>query len=93
MGWKLVGVVPAELELKINGVNVWSQEWAVVEGEYADIEDPSYHQPFRFSVYTIKNGETAVKFAAGEFSNQVWGFYVDSERTQAKNRFSRFKRR
>jgi hypothetical protein len=76
MGWKFVGVVPEGQELKIDGVNVWSQEWTSVKGDVAEVIDPSYHQPFTFNVYAIKNGESDIKFAAGEFSNMVWGFYV-----------------
>jgi hypothetical protein len=93
MGWKLVGVVAEGKELKINGVNVWSQKWTAVKGEFADVTDPSYHRPFRFDIYTIKNGESDIKFAAGEFSNMVWGFYIEGENKQRKNWFFGFKLR
>jgi hypothetical protein len=79
MNWKFVGVVPEGKELKINGINVWSQQWTPMKGETADVTDPSYHQTFVFNIYTIKNGETEIKFAAGEFSNLVWGFYINAE--------------
>jgi hypothetical protein len=75
MDWIFVGAVPEGQGLEINGVNVWSQKWTTVNGELAEVIDPHYHQPFTFSVYTIKNGESDIKFAAGEFSNMVWGFY------------------
>ena len=93
MSWKLVRVVPEKKELKIEGVNVWSQKWTLVEGQHAEVTDPSYHQPFTFHVYTIKNGESEIKFAAGEFSNAVWGFYVDVEERPKKNWLFGFKLR
>lgn len=93
MSWKLVGIVPEGKELKINGVNVWSQKWTSVEGQFAEVIDPSYHRPFTFNVYTIKNGESDIAFAAGEFSNMVWGFYVAVEERQKKKCFFGFKPR
>ena len=85
MNWKLVGVVPEGKELKINGVNVWSQHWIPMKGEFAEVTDPSYHRTFMFNIYTIKNGEAEIKFAAGEFSNMVYGFYVEAENANTEN--------
>jgi hypothetical protein len=89
MNWKLVGVVPEGKELRIDGVNVWSQKWTPVKGEFAEVIDPSYHQTFRFNIYTIKNGEAEIKFAAGEFSNMVYGFYVDNENANTESEQTR----
>lgn len=60
----------------IDGVNVWSRAWQNVPGQSAQIKDPLYGQDFSFPVYTIQDGEKEVRFAAGEFSNTIWGFYV-----------------
>ena len=78
MNWKFVSVVPDGYELKINGVNVWSKKWNLVN-EAVDVIDPKYHQPHKLGVYTIHDHGVVIKFAAGEFSNSVWAFYVPEE--------------
>jgi hypothetical protein len=93
MTWKFAGAVGDGEEFKINGVNVWSQKWAPVKGEFADVKDPSYKQDFRFEVYTINNGAVAIKFAAGEFSNCIWGFYVMAEKSNKSNSLVSFLRK
>jgi hypothetical protein len=37
------------------------------------VKDPTYGLEYDFEVWEIPPG---IKFAAGEFSNGVWGFYV-----------------
>jgi len=41
----------------------------------ASISDPAYGQRFEFAVYEIVAGDQRTVFAAGEFSNCIWGFY------------------
>ncbi len=60
----------------IDGVNVWAHTWNDMPGQLAEIKDPLYQQSFSFNVYTINAGPQKIIFAAGEFSNTVWGFYV-----------------
>jgi len=65
--------------LTIGTVPVWERHWGPVLGA-VDVTDPHYGQPHRASIYEIKgeNGSTA-RFAATEFSNGVWGFYIPCE--------------
>jgi hypothetical protein len=79
MDWRFVGLVPERQNFKIQGVDVWSQDWIPVKNEFAYVKDPSYHQPFRFQVYTIHSGGVVIRFAAGEFSVSMWGFYIKAE--------------
>jgi len=37
MNWKFVGVVSEGMELKINGINVWSQQWTLMKGDTAEV--------------------------------------------------------
>jgi hypothetical protein len=74
--WKFLGRCLDGNTFLINGVNVWSSSWQNVSGEQAHVKDPLYGQDFSFQVYTITDGERLIKFAAGEFSNMVWGFYI-----------------
>ena len=57
------------------GVNIFRYEW-VPTGEQVTVQDPSYRQEYRFSVYTADIGGQSRVFAAGEFSCCVWGFYL-----------------
>lgn len=74
--WRFVGASGGERSFLIDDVNVWAFPWQCVQGEYAHVEDPSYHQKFTFAVYTVTDSRSIVKFAAGEFSNGICGFYV-----------------
>src|SRR5262245_42580511 len=40
------------------------------------VRDPQHGQEHTMFVYEIVDGPRRVEFAAGEFSNQVWGFYT-----------------
>jgi len=40
------------------------------------VKDPVYGQEHTFNVYEIAEGARTAEFAAGEFSNLVYGFYV-----------------
>jgi hypothetical protein len=63
---------------EINGCNIWESEWKDT-GEQIRIKDPLYGRVFTFTVYQIINEQTTVKFAAGEFSNCVWGIYLKKD--------------
>jgi hypothetical protein len=60
----------------IDGIDVWKHEWVTVSGEAATVTDPLYGQTFRFHVYEINAEGRTIRFAAGEFSNSVFGFYT-----------------
>jgi len=76
VGWKYVGHCAEGDRFEIEGVNVWSEKWRSVPGLLAEVRDPQYGQDFRFAVYEIPKGNTILRFAAGEFSVNVFGFYV-----------------
>lgn len=61
---------------KLFGVNIFDYEWRDT-GETVTISDPQYHQEHIFNVCTIEIDGKLKRFAAGEFSNCVWGFYVE----------------
>jgi hypothetical protein len=56
---------------------VWAFDWATVPGLKARVKDPLYRQDFLFDVFEIQSRGQVVRFAAGEFSANVWGFYVE----------------
>ena len=58
------------------GVNIFDCEWSDT-GEKVMVTDPQYHHMYSFSVYTVDINGSVKRFAAGEFSNCVWGFYLN----------------
>lgn len=77
MNWKYCGSCPDGAPFEIDGVDVWKCEWLSDSSELLPVRDPLYHQLFEFHVYKIITGERVVRFAAGEFSNCIWGFYSE----------------
>ena len=57
------------------GVNIFDYEWKEVD-KTVKVRDPLYGQEYAFCVYSVTINGQEYEFAAGEFSNCVWGFYV-----------------
>ncbi|HEX8323534.1 MAG TPA: hypothetical protein VF595_06425 [Tepidisphaeraceae bacterium] len=75
--WTHIGVSFGCQPFLVNGLNVWSLDWRTGDAhEKASVLDPVYGRPFEFNVYRFATGNRETVFAAGEFSNNVWGFYV-----------------
>lgn len=56
-------------------VNIFDYKWHNT-GEKAHIKDPLYGQEYDCTIFCVTIDGQDHKFAAGEFSNCVWGFYV-----------------
>ena len=76
-GWRLVGRVIADGEpMMLDGVDPWASDWRAVDAPPIVVAHPQYpNQRHDMSVYEIR-GDRTVRFAAGEFSNGAWGFYL-----------------
>jgi hypothetical protein len=74
--WDYVGNSFDGESFEIEGIDVWEYTWKQTSEPKAQIKDPSYNQDFSFPVYKIETENKKIKFAAGEFSNCVWGFYL-----------------
>ncbi|MFH6998067.1 hypothetical protein ACHRVZ_09050 [Flavobacterium sp. FlaQc-57] len=59
---------------EIDGINIWDFNWERTD-EKIKIKDPLYSQDFIFEVFKIQKDNSDILFAAGEFSNCVWGIY------------------
>ena len=57
------------------GVNIFDYKWEMT-GRKAMVVDPAYHRDFVFEVYKVTIDGTEHEFAAGEFSNCIYGFYL-----------------
>jgi len=74
--WRFEKTVSDGEEYKINGINIWDFKWEET-GEKIMIKDPIYGKFYSFDIL----------FAAGEFSNCVWGIYL-KENNVSENSFS-----
>jgi hypothetical protein len=78
-GWEPVHVGLEGATLSISGVNPWLHihDRQRVQQESIVVPHPAYrHERHRAWVYEITSNEKTVRFAAGELSNGVRGFYV-----------------
>lgn len=75
--WRDVHVGFEGDDLKIGGIEVWCQDWCRTGEASVQLPHPSYqHQRHRFDIYKAGPQDSPVRFAAGELSNGVWGFYT-----------------
>ncbi len=77
MAWKFE-ISGLDGQCQLFGVNIFRCRWKST-GETARVEDPHYGQPRMFHVYEAEIGGRVRRFAAGEFSNGIWGFYLESD--------------
>lgn len=76
--WKNKTVVAGGEKCEINGLNIWDFEWEFT-GQSITVKDPLYKKPHLFQIFEINNGGIKAKFAAGEFSNTVYGIYIEKK--------------
>jgi hypothetical protein len=64
-------------DFEFDGIQIWKHKWQAI-GEKISVKDPVYNQEKNMDVYEIVAETKKLKFAAGEFSNGVRGFYLDN---------------
>ncbi len=62
----------------IDGVDIWKHKWMAAKLR-ANVRDPIHGQDYVFHVYTVDDGGRQLEFAAGEFSNSVWGIFISEK--------------
>jgi hypothetical protein len=76
-GWKSAGAVADGEPIRIGELNVWDHDWTRLQEPELELPHPSYpSQLHTMTIYEIRAGGKAIRFAAGELSANVWGFYV-----------------
>jgi hypothetical protein len=75
-GWAFVHIGFDHDDVEVRGLIPWKHPWSSLRKTII-VAHPSYpRQRHRMWVHAIKRAGEVVTFAAGEFSNGVWGFYV-----------------
>ena len=72
--WKFVKT-GIEGNCELFGVNIFDYKWENTN-QKVSVLDPIYNQKHEMTIYNANIGEKWVTFATGEFSNCVYGFYV-----------------
>ena len=61
----------------MSGIDPWQYEWARVDEPSILVAHPSHpNERHHMRIYQAQGPMGPIRFAAGEFSNSVWGFYV-----------------
>ena len=81
MVWTFVASCLDGEPLRLRGIDVWQGRWQK-QSTTAVVQDPIYGRELCFDVWTLTAGNKTVRFAAGEFSNGVWGFYEEGSDAQ-----------
>ncbi len=75
-GWRLVSIGFEPHPAEVAGINLWDQAWTST-GQKITVAHPSYpSQRHHMWIYEATDTNPLIVFAAGEFSNGVWGFFV-----------------
>jgi hypothetical protein len=76
-GWSLLGIVTEGSAVQVDGINLWDHAWEPASSRSITVAHPTYpDQRHQMWVYKLHGVSDSVLFAAGEFSNSVWGFYT-----------------
>jgi hypothetical protein len=74
-GWRLLAIGLADDPVTLRGHPLWKEKWLRRADPPIIVAPPSYPaERHKMFVYQLENVPTVV-FAAGEFSNGVWGFF------------------
>jgi hypothetical protein len=73
--WNYVATIFDGEKFEIQGLNIWDFEWKSTD-EKINIKDPLFGKNYSFDIYKIQTIANEIVFAAGEFSNNVWGIYL-----------------
>lgn len=76
MAWKFETVGP-DGQCKLFGVNIFDYDRQTT-GRRVKVQDPLYHQDHTFEVWQVEIDGQIRRFAAGEFSNCLWVFYLET---------------
>jgi hypothetical protein len=79
MAWRAIGVVIEGRPIRVRDLNVWDYTWTRLPEPSVELPHPSYPSQLHvMDVYEIRTNGEHVRFAAGELSANVWGFYVSA---------------
>lgn len=85
-GWRLLHIGFEGDDVSVAGINPWKARNWTRTGEKITVAHPSYPaQRHPMQVYLLDPENAGSVFAAGEFSNGVWGIYVPAATTTGRS--------
>ena len=76
-GWRHVAIGFEGAAVSLAGLNPWQLKWRRLDEPAITVAHPSHpEQRHPMWIYELRSNNRTVKFAAGEYSNGVWGCYV-----------------
>ncbi len=79
-GWEFKAIVFESDPIEIAGFQPWQMTWEPVPVGSVWVAHPAHSaQQHSMTVYRLAQTRPPVFFAAGEFSNGVWGFYEPAD--------------
>jgi hypothetical protein len=73
--WKHLKTLRDGEPFKIKEEDIWKIDWQQID-DFVLVKDPLHDDLRIFDLYKIEIKNDDFEFAAGEFSNNIWGFYV-----------------
>ncbi len=79
-GWTFVARSFDSVALELSGKNPWLYQWRLTSLAPIVVAHPDWpKQRHTFRIYDIDTDAGTIRFAAGEYSNGAWGFYLESQ--------------
>jgi hypothetical protein len=75
-GWRFVHIGTEGDGVTIDGISVWDMRWVPTRHRITVAHPQWPNERHVMWTYRVDAAGRAVDFAAGEFSNGVWGFFV-----------------
>ncbi|MCB0825926.1 MAG: DUF3592 domain-containing protein [Armatimonadetes bacterium] len=77
-GWKYLGDCYDSEPFEIEGINIWDHPWTTEPGK-VEFQDRIWGQDRSFDIVSITADGKTIRFAAGEFSANAWGFLIPEQ--------------
>lgn len=75
-GWRFVSIGFEGQPTDVAGVNPWEVDWTAT-GRKITVAHPQYPSQWHtMFIWEVTGSDPPIRFAAGEFSYGVWGFFV-----------------
>lgn len=74
-GWRFLHIGLEGDSVELDGVRLWDADWSRSLGEVVVAHPQHPSQRHTMSIRRVRDRSVEVEFAAGEFSNGVWGFF------------------
>lgn len=77
VAWRDVHIGPKNDRFRLDGVEVWREEWRWIDAKTIHLPDPLERgQTLSCMLCEVGHSRRPVRFAAGQMQGGLWAFYV-----------------